>query len=220
MPLSSRPPVRGLVLAAGSGSRMGRPKALIRPRGDGPTLVGRAVEVLVRGGCEGVTVVVGAAADEVVAVLGEASEEVDIVRCEDWSEGMGASLRAGLTALTLRSEVEAVLIGLVDLPDVGPPVVRRLLDAQKLSTRSSGAPPSPIEWTGSAAWRSELSRAAYGGVPGHPTLIGRDHWAGVIKVAQGDRGARDYFRAHEHRLVECGDLATGRDVDTPADLDR
>jgi CTP:molybdopterin cytidylyltransferase MocA len=202
MPLSSRPPVRGLVLAAGSGSRMGRPKALIRPRGDGPTLVGRAVEVLVHGGCEGVTVVVGAAADEVVAVLGEASEEVDIVRCEDWSEGMGASLRAGLAALTLRSEVEAVLINLVDLPDVGAAVVRRILDAA------------------SKPWRSELSRAAYGGVPGHPTLVGRDHWAGVIEVALGDRGARDYFRAHEHRLVECGDLATGRDVDTPADLDR
>jgi CTP:molybdopterin cytidylyltransferase MocA len=115
---------------------------------------------------------------------------------------MGASLRAGLAALTLRSEVEAVLIGLVDLPDVGPAVVRRILD------------------TASMAWRSELSRAAYGGVPGHPTLIGRDHWAGVIEVALGDRGARDYFRAHEHRLVECGDLATGRDVDTPADLDR
>ena len=83
MPLSSLPPVRGLVLAAGSGSRMGRPKALIRPRGDGPTLVGRAVEALVRGGCEGVTVVVGAAADEVVAVLGEtAVQEVDVAASE------------------------------------------------------------------------------------------------------------------------------------------
>lgn len=202
MPLSSLPPVRGLVLAAGSGSRMGRPKALIRPRGHGATLVERAVEVLVRGGCEGVTVVVGAAAGEVAAVLGKVSHKVDIVRCDGWSEGMGTSLRAGLTALTARSEVEAVLVSLVDLPDVGPAVVRRVL----------AEPPGGLA--------SELSRAAYGGVAGHPTLIGRDHWAGVIEVALGDRGARDYFRAHEHRLVECGDLATGRDVDTPADLDR
>jgi CTP:molybdopterin cytidylyltransferase MocA len=164
--------------------------------------VERAVDVLVRGGCEGVTVVVGAAADEVVAVLDGASQEVDVVRCEDWSEGMGASLRAGLAALAPRSEVEAVLVGLVDLPDVGPAVVRRVLAAA------------------GDRWRSELSRAAYDGVPGHPTLIGRDHWAGVREGARGDRGARDYFRAHEHRLVECGDLATGRDVDTPADLDR
>lgn len=202
MPLSSLPPVRGLVLAAGSGSRMGRPKALIRPRPDGPTLVERAVDVLVHGGCEEVTVVVGAAADEVVAVLDAASREVDVVRCENWSEGMGASLRAGLAAMVARAEVEAVLITLVDLPDVGPAVVRRVLAAAE------------------GELRTQLSRAAYGGVPGHPTLIGRDHWAGVIEVALGDRGARDYFRAHEHRLVECGDLATGRDVDSPADLDR
>ena len=199
---------------------MGRPKALIRLRPDGPTLVERAVDVLVQGGCTGVTVVVGAAADEVVAVLGADSPEVDVVRCENWSEGMGASLRAGLAAMTSRTEVEAVLISLVDLPDVGPAVVRRILDTRISYTRPGGGPTSAIEWTTSGAWRSELSRAAYGSVPGHPTLIGRDHWAGVIEVALGDRGARDYFRAHGHRLVECGDLATGRDVDSPADLDR
>ena len=200
---------------------MGRPKALIRPRPDGPTLVERAVDVLAQGGCEGVTVVVGAAAEEVMAVLGGADlPGVDTVRCENWSEGMGASLRAGLAAMTSRTEVEAVLISLVDLPDVGPDVVRRILDTRNSYTRSGGRPPSPIEWTTSGPWSSELSRAAYGGVPGHPTLIGRDHWTGVIQVALGDRGARHYFRAHEHRLVECGDLATGRDVDSPADLDR
>jgi CTP:molybdopterin cytidylyltransferase MocA len=165
-------------------------------------MVERAVDALVGGGCGGVTVVVGAAADEVVAVLDETSWEVDVVTCENWSEGMGASLRAGIAAMTVRTDVEAVLISLVDLPDVGPAVVRRILD------------------TASGDWRSELSRAAYGGVPGHPTLIGRDHWAAVIEVARGDRGARDYFRAHDHRLVECGDLATGQDVDFPADLDR
>ena len=48
----------------------------------------RAVEVLVRGGCE-VTVVVGAAAGEVAAVLGKVSHKVDIVRCDGWSEGRG-----------------------------------------------------------------------------------------------------------------------------------
>ena len=55
-----------------------------------------------------------------------------------------------------------------------------------------------------------LARAAYDGVPGHPVLIGSDHWAGVIEAATGDRGARDFLAAHEVTLVECGDLATGR----------
>ena len=57
------------------------------------------------------------------------------------------------------------------------------------------------------------TRAAYHGVPGHPVLIGSDHWAGVVATATGDRGARDFLAAHEVALVECGDLATGVDVD-------
>jgi CTP:molybdopterin cytidylyltransferase MocA len=50
-------------------------------------------------------------------------------------------------------------------------------------------------------------------VPGHPVLLGRDHWAGVVETSTGDRGARDYLASHEVALVECGDLATGADVD-------
>jgi hypothetical protein len=44
-------------------------------------------------------------------------------------------------------------------------------------------------------------------------LIGRAHWDGVVATAVGDRGARDHLAAHEVALVECGDLATGTDVD-------
>jgi CTP:molybdopterin cytidylyltransferase MocA len=221
MPLSSLPHVRGLVLAAGSGSRMGGPKALIRPGGGGPTLVERAVGVLADGGCSGVTVVVGAAAAAVADVLTTPTRvtpsstgpvtDLDLVECADWAEGMGASLRAGLDALAHRADVDAVLVTLVDLPDVGAAVVRRLL----VECSPPDASP-PVEGAPTAA----LCRATYGAAPGHPTLIGRDHWAGVMAVARGDRGARDYFRAHEHHLVECSDLATGRDVDSPADLDR
>ena len=60
-----------------------------------------------------------------------------------------------------------------------------------------------------------LARAAYDGEPGHPVLLGHDHWAGVVATAQGDRGARDYLADHDVLLVECGDLATGRDRDEP-----
>jgi len=66
--------------------------------------------------------------------------------------------------------------------------------------------------------RAALARAAYHGVPGHPVVIGRDHWRAVLEGVSGDRGARDYLAAHEHQLVECGDLASGRDADTPGDL--
>ena len=194
----------GLLLAAGAGRRMGGPKALLRDA-HGVPFVDRAVGVLFDGGCTRVTVVLGAGADDVRAVLDEAGwtddPAVDVAHAEDWGEGMGASLRAGLRALADGSpEPDAALVTLVDLPDLDADVLRRVVDA------GGGA--------------GALVRATYDGRPGHPVLIGRDHWAGVAATAHGDHGARDYLASHPHVSCECGDLATGRDVDRPEDLDR
>lgn len=228
--------VRGLVLAAGAGRRMGGPKALVRRRPDEPTLVERAVSLLHAGGCSGITVVVGAAAAEVSAIVTALGRDIDVVTCHDWDQGMGASLRAGLTALSRATHegegcVDAVLVTLVDLPDLTPEVVARVLDAPGHVDNTRSPHPTPDdhavelhEASGAAApatheLRAALRRAAYGGVPGHPALIGRDHWEPVIASASGDHGARHHFRVTPHELVECGDLATGRDVDTPDELD-
>ena len=194
--------VAGLLLAAGAGRRMGTPKALLRDERDVP-YVDRALGRLLDGGCDLVTVVLGAAADEVRAILDEdgwcVDPAVDVVVAEDWAEGMGASLRAGLSALAAgRDDVTTALVSLVDLPDVDEAVVARVLAVDDRSDC--------------------LARASYDGVPGHPVLLGRDHWAGVVETATGDRGARDYLRDRDVLTVECGDLATGRDVDTPGEF--
>ncbi len=57
--------VAGLVLAAGGGSRLGRPKALVRYGGQ--LLVERAARLLADGGCTPVCAVLGARAAEVRA---------------------------------------------------------------------------------------------------------------------------------------------------------
>lgn len=180
--------VEGVLLAAGAGSRMGMPKALVHDD-DGRSWLAHGVETLVEGGCDRVTVVLGASADEAVRLLDGLG--VDVVIASDWADGMSASLRAGLRALPDDGEVAVVL--LVDLPDVTAEVVRRVVAA--------GAGPAV------------LRRAGFDGRPGHPVLIGRDHWAGVLAEASGDEGARSYLRERPVDLVECGDLATGHDVD-------
>jgi CTP:molybdopterin cytidylyltransferase MocA len=179
--------VQGLLLAAGAGRRYGGPKALV------PGWLAGAVDVLRAGGCDAVTVVLGAGADEVTVPDG-----VRRVVAADWAEGMGASLRTGLAALDdtdADTDAVATVVPLVDLTDVTGAVVARLL----LDGVHAGA----------------MRLATYAGVPGHPVLLGRDHWAGVRAAAVGDRGARDYLRAHPPELVECGDLSTGVDVDRP-----
>jgi len=204
-------PVAGLVLAAGAGRRMGRPKALIRD-GQGVPWVVRTAQVLAEAGCSPVVVVVGASADEVRAEL--TTEPVQVVEATNWPEGMSASLRAGLGSLRnlpaatssaaaagppaeAVGVAEAVVVVPVDLPGLTSSAVRRVLES---------------------ASTDALVRATYDGSPGHPVLIGRAHWDGVIASAHGDAGARDYLRAHRVELVACDDVGDGADADTPDDV--
>lgn len=182
----------GLVLAAGSGRRMGQPKALVTDAAGVPWVL-LAARRMHSAECDPVRVVLGAAADD--ARLALVGEPVDVVVATDWAEGMGASLRCGLAGLdALAPTATAALIHLVDLPDVDTDVLARLVG------RAGAAP-------------TALLRAAYDGAPGHPVLLGRSHWDSVAAAAHGDRGARDYLATRDVGLVECGDLATGRDVD-------
>jgi CTP:molybdopterin cytidylyltransferase MocA len=182
----------GILLAAGAGTRMGMPKALVRDVAGLPWVV-RSVQVLREGGCTEIGVVVGAAADEVAALL--ASEGVIVVPSPEWMTGMAASLRSGLDWAE-GTDATAALVSLVDLPDVGAAVVRRIVAVGGTS-------------------ESALARAAYVGKPGHPVLLGRTHWAPAKAAATGDRGAGPYLVAAGCRLIPCEDLASGNDVDRP-----
>lgn len=200
----------GLLLAGGAGRRMGGPKALVRF--DGERLALRAVRSLVDGGCDPVTIVLGARSAEVESALRADGlpPAIRTVVAHDWDEGMGASLRRGLHALAeLLPAPDAALVHLVDLPGITAEAVRR--------TALTGPP-----GTGTTAPGPDvLRRAAYRGKAGHPVLIGRHHWAAVAGSATGDAGARGYLSDHPGlELVECADLAVPDDVDTPEQLRR
>jgi CTP:molybdopterin cytidylyltransferase MocA len=181
--------VAGVLLAAGGGRRYGMPKALVRK--GGRLFVEHAARVLHEGGCGPVVVVLGAAAAEVRAVADLTGSSV--VDNPDWESGMGSSLRVGLAALSASDAVSAVVLP-VDTPGVTAAAVRRV--------RALSSP-------------AALVRATYHGEPGHPVLIGRDHWAGVLELSTEDIGAREYLARHATREVPCEDIASGMDVDYP-----
>lgn len=180
--------VTGVLLAAGAGSRMGMPKALVR-EADGTSWLLRSIDALRAAGGDEIVVVLGARAEEARSL---APDGVRVVVADDWADGMAASLRCGLRALETG---ELAVVTLVDLPDVGPDVVRRVV--------------------ATASGPATLARASYDGLPGHPVLLGSDHWAAIAADIAGDRGAKSYLRRHDCALVECGDLATGADQDEP-----
>jgi len=197
-----RSAVAGVLLAAGQGSRFGRPKALVEL--DGRTLAERGVTMLRAGGADPILVVTGAAQVDL-----SPDHQARTVYNGEWRTGMGSSLRAALRALTelgagqdAGPEVGAAVVALADQPLVGAEAVGRLIAAYQ-----SGA---------------GVAVAAYGGKPRNPVLLAREYWPEVIAAATGDQGARAFLHARPElvTLVECGDTGRPDDIDTPADLER
>ncbi|HEX3977060.1 MAG TPA: nucleotidyltransferase family protein [Solirubrobacteraceae bacterium] len=182
--------VAGLVLAAGGGTRFGAaPKQLADFHGR-PLL-----EWAVRAQCE------VAELSRVVVVLGSRFSEVragvefgraETVVCEEWESGQAWSLRRGVGFLSEGGEVAKVIVTLGDAPLVTPAVIRMF----------AGQPPR--------------ARAVYGGRPGHPVVLGPEETTALTSLA-GDEGARGLLRGGPE--VEVGHLCSGRDVDTPEDLE-
>ena len=192
-----RSAVAGVLLAAGEGSRFGRPKALVEL--DGQTLAERGVTLLRAGGTDPVLIVTGAAEVEL-----RPEHQARTVYNGEWRTGMGSSLRGALRALAeleAGPEIGAVVVALADQPLVGAEAVGRLIAAYR-----AGA---------------GVAVAAYGGKPRNPVLLAREHWPEVIATATGDQGARAFLRARPElvTLVECGDTGRPDDIDTPADLE-
>ncbi|MEJ5915867.1 nucleotidyltransferase family protein [Pseudokineococcus sp. 1T1Z-3] len=193
--------VVGLVLAAGAGRRAGGPKGLRRD-GDGEPWVAARVRALGQGGCARVLVVVGAAGEDVAALVPAGAQ---VVRAPGWARGLSASLSAGLAAASdLERGGAAALAGgavvgrwsaaavvPVDVPDLGAAEVARVLGA----------------WPGVG-----LARAVHDGRPGHPVVLDRASW-GQAAAGTGDEGARRLLVGADVLRVECGDLASGLDVD-------
>lgn len=180
--------VAGILLAAGDGSRLGRPKATVELAGS--TLAERGVDLLKDGGTDPVIVVTGAVPVELPGVVS--------VHNPDWQTGMGSSLATGLRAV--EGGAAAAVIALADQPLVGAEAVRRLIAAHANGATVAvaaygGKPRNPVlidrvHWpavialaTGDAGARHFL-RA-------HPELV---------------------------TLVECGDTGSPADIDTPEDL--
>jgi CTP:molybdopterin cytidylyltransferase MocA len=182
--------VAGILLAAGEGSRLGRPKALVEIGGE--PLARRGVALLRDGGAAPIVVVTGAVAVDLPGVLA--------VHNPGWRSGMGSSLAAGLA--TVPDTCVAAVIALVDQPLVGPEAVRRLIAAH-----AAGASVAVAAYQGAARNPVLLGREHW---PEVVELAVGDAGARPFLRAHPDLVT----------LVECGDTGRPDDVDTPADLDR
>jgi molybdenum cofactor cytidylyltransferase len=188
--------VTGIILAAGTSSRLGRPKQLL-DLGGKPVLQ-HVIETLESAGVDEIVVVLGHRADDVAGAVPRISH-VRLAINPDYSAGQSTSFRAGLRAASDLSRAAVVL--LADQPGLRVDAVTAVIEA----------------------WRQQRPaavQAAYEGWPAHPVLFDRSLWP-ELEQAGGDKGARGILTAHPQwrRLVEVGG-SPPLDIDTEEDYAR
>lgn len=192
----ARARIGAVVLAAGTSSRMGEAKQLLRV-GE-RTLLQQVIEN-----------VRGAGVDEIVLVLGHRaetiqesvrSENVKIVVNQDYREGMGTSLRTGVAALS--PEADAAFIVLADQPFVRPETLQRIAEEYRKSD-------------------AQIVIPMYKGFRGNPVLLNRSVFPEVMAL-KGDIGCRAIFGSHADGIVKVavGDIGILLDVDNREDFER
>jgi molybdenum cofactor cytidylyltransferase len=136
--------------------------------------------------------------ERVVVVLGSSASRIrdavefgraEVVVCPDWETGQSASLRFGLARL---ADAEKVVVTLGDAPLMTSAVIERF------------------------ALEEPGTRAVYDGRPGHPVVLGTEQIKRLTSLA-GDIGARKLL--HGGPVIEMANICSGRDVDTPEDLE-
>ncbi|HWA50464.1 MAG TPA: molybdopterin-binding/glycosyltransferase family 2 protein [Dongiaceae bacterium] len=191
-PEHRRPRIAGLVMAAGRSSRMGANKLLLDDGGH--PIIASVVDHGLAAGLAEIVVVCGHQEQEVRAAL--KGKNVRIVPCPDFAEGMSASLRCGLKALSPDADGAMVLLG--DMPRVTPALLRRMAAAF-----------NPTEGR-------TIIVPTFEGKRGNPVLWDRRYFPEMMTLA-GDVGARHLIGEHAEQVaeIEAGDAGILIDVDTP-----
>ena len=185
--------IAGVVLAAGTSSRLGRPKQLLDL--GGKPVLRHVVDAALASSLDQVIVVIGHVADDVRAAL-PSDGRLRAVENARYADGQSTSLLAGLDAVDANFDAIVVLLG--DQPGVRASAIDAVLE------RYRGERPTIVQ-------------ASYSGRPAHPTLIDRELWPELLTL-NGDEGARSIIELHRagRAFVELGGEPPA-DIDTEAD---
>ena len=183
-------PISAAILAAGTSSRLGQPKQLLRLHGE--TLIRRTAKTVIEANVARVLVIIGDSS-HAAAMHDELRDlSVEIVINSHWREGMASSVRAAVAA---SGQADALLLTPCDLPLLSASHLRALIEKYQSET-------------------APIVASRYNETLGAPLIIARELWPELLQL-RGDVGARRVIMKHDANFIEWPDGAF--DVDTRAD---
>ncbi len=188
-------PVAGVLLAAGTSSRMGGNKLLLELEGE--TLLRRVARRALEGGLSPVLVVLGHQAER-------ARQELAGLACHavlnpDYEQGITSSIAAGLAAVPAEAPAAVMLLG--DMPFVTSEMIAALVARYRET-------------------RAPLVVSDYQGVAAPPMLYDRGLFAELAALAGGSCGQRVVKRHRDEAEVLAWPASALADLDQPDDYER
>lgn len=179
--------ITGVILAAGSSMRLGRPKQLLMWRQR--PLLQHVIDAAAASSLAEIVVVLGHEASLISDAL-TMPEDARTAYNPDHRSGQASSLQVGLNALSDDAHAAAILLS--DHPYVSAALIDRVV---------AGFDPSS----------APVVRPIFGDVPGHPVVVARSEWERW--TFSGDEGARSFLEGSPVRELPIAE-AEFVDVDT------
>ena len=188
-------PVAGILLAAGTSSRMGSNKLLFEIEGE--SLLRRMARRALAGGLAPLLVMLGHQAERAAAELDGLA--VQIVINPFYEQGLSSSLKSGVAAVP--AEVGAAMVLLADMPFVTPEMIAALVARY----RTTSVP---------------LVISDYAGVIAPPMVYDRTLFDEIRDMAEGRCGKQVVKRHRQEAEVLSWPATALADVDVPDDYQR
>jgi molybdenum cofactor cytidylyltransferase len=181
-----------ILLAAGSSSRMGKPKQQLLI--EGKSLLIHSVEIAIKSDVGKVVVVLGSDEEAHRKILNDLS--VQVILNPQWQSGMGSSLKAGLKhVLATNPETDAVIVMVCDQPLLTSNHLNSLIQKYRKTN-------------------ALLVASAYSNTNGVPALFHHQLFDEILNLSD-EHGAKKIIQKHQAEVVDFPDGAI--DLDTPDD---
>ena len=188
--------IAGIVLAAGTSTRMGHNKLFVELEGE--TLVHRTVRRVADASLDPVIVVLGHESEQVKDALGTLT--CRLVFNPDYLRGVNSSLRAGIHAAS-ESPARAAVVVLADMPFVTTAMIETLVAVYRRS-------------------HSPLVISDYNGVNAPPMLYDRSLFS-ELAMSEGQGCGKHVVKRHRHKAQSISwPVEALTDLDVPEDYER
>ena len=185
-----------ILLAAGSSSRLGRPKQLIEFQGK--KLIQKAIEEAQKSKADSLVVVLGWNPELIKSTFD--SKQIPFVINENWEEGMASSMQTGLRFLIEKEHPDQVILMLVDQPFVDADLLNSLI----LEKEKSG---------------KGIVACSYSDTLGVPAIFDRAYFDEMLSL-KGSEGAKKVIMKNRAEVFAVDFPLGAMDLDTEGDLER